>query len=184
MLINEDTIIKDSDPIIRERSKAVSLPLSKEDRDLLNEMLSYVRNSTVPELAEKYHLRPAVGISAIQCGVPKKMLAIVIHTEDGVIEHALVNAKIVSESVQKAYLQAGEGCLSVVDEHEGYVPRAARVTVKGYDMLKDEYVSIRAKGYEAIVLQHEIDHFSGILFYDRINAYDPYMPIEGALVIE
>ncbi|MBF1109842.1 MAG: peptide deformylase, partial [Solobacterium sp.] len=38
-------------------------------------------------------------------------------------------------------------------------------------------------GYIAIVLQHELDHMDGILFYDHINKKEPNKPIEGALVL-
>ena len=75
MLINNDTIIKDTDPLIRETSKDVALPLSAEDEQLLRDMLKYVQDSTDPEIAERENLRPAVGISAIQVGVRKKMTA-------------------------------------------------------------------------------------------------------------
>ena len=75
------------------------------------------------------------------------------------MEYALANPRIISESVQRAYLKTGEGCLSVEGAHEGFVPRAARITVKGYDLLQDKEITIRAKDYLAIVLQHEIDHF-------------------------
>ena len=46
MLINNDTIVKDTDPIIREKSEKVTLPLSQEDETLLREMLQYVKDST------------------------------------------------------------------------------------------------------------------------------------------
>ena len=72
MLINNDTIIKDDDLLIREKSKDVKLPLSKEDEGILLDMLDYVRKSTNEEIAEAENLRPAVGISAIQIGVKKK----------------------------------------------------------------------------------------------------------------
>jgi peptide deformylase len=42
---------------------------------------------------------------------------------------------------------------------------------------------LTAEGYIAIVLQHEIDHLSGILFYDRIDSNDPWKQDEEALVI-
>ena len=71
MLINNDTIIKDTDPLIREKSEPVSLPLSKEDETLLRDMLQYVKDSTDEEKAKKFNLRPAVGISAIQVGDDK-----------------------------------------------------------------------------------------------------------------
>lgn len=185
MSLNYDNIIKDNDERIRTKSILVDLPLCEEDRALLNDMLTYVRHSQDDELAEKENLRPAVGIAAIQLGIPKRMLAIVVADEEGEQqEYALVNPRIMSESVQKAYLKNGEGCLSVEELHEGLVPRSARVSVKGYDMLQDKVIEIKANGYLAIVLQHEIDHFSGTLFYDRINLENPWMAESDSILIE
>lgn len=188
MLINNDTIIKDTDPIVREKSLPVDLPLNQEDEQLLRDMLQYVKDSTDEEKAEKFNLRPAVGISAIQVGVKKQMTAVVVDEYDKNgepvhYEFMLVNPKIVSSSVQKAYLHSGEGCLSVLEEHQGYVPRSARIKVRAFDLCTNQNIEIRARGYLAIVLQHEIDHFSGILFYDKINKDNPFEEIEDALVI-
>ena len=186
MLINNETIIKDDSDLIRERSVDVSMPVSDEDRQILMQMLKYVDDSTVEEIAEKENLRPAVGISAIQLGIPKKMTAIIIKDSEGnkECEYALVNPKIVSNSIEKAYLQSGEGCLSVANEHEGYVYRSARVKVKGYDILQEKEIEIKADGYLAIVLQHEIDHFKGVLFYDHINKANPFYKDPQAIAIE
>ena len=186
MLINNDTIIKDDDPIIRERSEDVKLPLSAEDEGLLRDMLQYVKDSTVPELAEERNLRPAVGISAIQVGVKKKMTAVVLKNGEGEVEceYALVNPRIVSNSLEKAYLCSGEGCLSVPEDHEGYVLRSARIKVKAYDLIQDRNIEIKADGYLAIVLQHELDHFKGRLYYDYINKKDPYKEDPQAIRIE
>ncbi len=186
MLINNDTIIKDSDELIRRKSADVEMPVSAEDRDILMQMLKYVDESTIPELAEEKNLRPAVGISAIQIGIPKKLTAIILKDEEGkkICEYALVNPKIISNSIEKACLAAGEGCLSVVEDHEGYVYRSARVKVKAYDILQEKEIVIKADGYLAIVLQHELDHFKGILFYDHINPKDPFHRENDALIIE
>ena len=186
MLINNDTIIKDDSKLVRTRSQDVVLPLSDEDRKTLQAMLQYVDDSTDEEKAIAQNLRPAVGISAIQIGIPKKMTAIIIKDEENnkVHEYALVNPKIVSESTEKACLSTGEGCLSVADEHQGYVYRSKRVKVVSYDMLQDKNIEIKAEGYFAIVLQHEIDHFKGILFYDHINTNDPFIKLENATIIE
>lgn len=185
MLINNDTIVKDSDPIVREKSEKVNLPLSKEDRDILMSMLQYVKDSIDPELAEANNLRPAVGISAIQLGIKKQLVAVSINFgDDDIVEFALVNPRIVSHSVQNAYLKNGEGCLSVEQEHEGHIFRHARVTIKAYDALKDEMVTIKAKDYVAIVLQHELDHLSGTLFYDHIDSENPWKEDPDAVVIE
>ena len=71
MLINNDTIIKDDDRLIRQKSVDVELPLKEDERAVLMEMLKYVDDSTVEEIAEKENLRPAVGISAI---CPREMV--------------------------------------------------------------------------------------------------------------
>ena len=185
MLINNDTIIKDSDPLIRKPSEKVSLPLSKEDHELLMNMLQYVRDSIDPIKAQELNLRPAVGISAVQIGVLKQLVAVSIdYGEDGKSEYALVNPRIISHSVRNAYLKNGEGCLSVVNEHEGHVFRHARITVKAFDAFKNCEVTFKVSGYEAIVLQHEIDHLSGHLFYDRIDTNNPWKEDSEALVIE
>lgn len=188
MLINNDTIIKDNDPLIRRKSLPVPLPLSEEDQQILRDMLKYVEDSTDEEIAARENLRPAVGISAIQIGIPKQLTAIVVpdYDKDGnpvTYKYMLANPKIVSSSVQKAYLRSGEGCLSVVDEHEGYVVRSARVTVEAYDLCTEKNVRLRVRGYLAIVFQHELDHFSGTLFYDHINRRDPFAPVEDAIEI-
>ena len=79
MLINNETIIKDDNPLIRQKSEDVSIPLSAEDEKLAMDMLQYVKDSIDPEKSEALNLRPAVGISAIQkVGIPKKITAVYI----------------------------------------------------------------------------------------------------------
>lgn len=186
MLINNETIIKDDNNLIRQKSEDVSLPISDEDRHLLLDMLNYVDESTIEEIAQEKNLRPAVGISAIQVGIPKKMTAIILKDEEGkkIHEYALVNPKIISNSIEKSYLSAGEGCLSVIETHEGYIYRSARVKVKGFDILQNKEIVIKADGYLSIILQHELDHFKGILFYDHINKGNPQYADPNAIVIE
>lgn len=184
MKITCDDIILDSDPRIREKSKDVALPLSDENKELLHALLTYVRDSQDDEICERENLQPAVGIAAIQLGIPKKLIAVVVPDADGnVQEAALANPKIISESVQNAYLDNGEGCLSVKDEHPGHVFRHARIKVRGYDLITNEKKVIAAEGYFAICLQHEIDHLQGILFYDRIDKSNPWKMDEEAEVI-
>lgn len=59
-----------------------------------------------------------------------------------------------------------EGCLSVPD-WVGMVKRARRITVCFRDASGREQ-RIEAKGFEARVIQHELDHLDGILFIDKV----------------
>lgn len=95
MSLNYDDIVKDTDAIVRTKSEIVKLPLTAEDEALLMDMLSYVRDSQDAELAEANNLRPAVGIAAIQLGVAKRMLAVVVPNDEDIDEYALVNPRII-----------------------------------------------------------------------------------------
>lgn len=177
--INKDTIILDPNPVLRAKAKPVAFPVSESDKSTLLTMLQYVRDSQDDELAEKHNLQPAVGIAAPQIGISRQMFAISValptqDEETELHEYALVNPKIIAHSEKKAALANGEGCLSIRDEHEGIVPRYQRVRIKAYDLLQEKEVTLQFKNYLAIVVQHELDHLNGVLFYDYINQEDPW----------
>jgi peptide deformylase len=183
MLTMED-IIRDGHPSLREVAVEVPMPPSDEDKQILTSLLEFVQNSQNEEIAQKYDLRPGVGLAAPQINVCKRMIAVHAHdANETLYSYALFNPKIISHSVEKSYLSAGEGCLSVDKAIPGYVPRHARITVKGFDVNGNE-IKLRLKGFPAIVFQHEIDHLNGIMFYDYIDKKDPYKAIENAIAIE
>jgi peptide deformylase len=183
-MITMKDIIREGHPALRQVAAEVPIPPSDEDKEILKSLLEYVVNSQNPEIAAEYGLRPGIGLAAPQINVSKKMLAVNVVDEKGTLySHALFNPKIISHSVEKAYLTSGEGCLSVDRQVPGFVLRYARVTVKGWNIKGDE-VKLRLKGLPAIVFQHEIDHLNGIMFYDHINQENPFEPIPDALAIE
>lgn len=185
MLTMEDIILEGAD-VLRKKAEPVSFPLSDEDKQLGEEMLTFVKNSQDPEIAEKYQLRSGVGLAAPQIGASKQILSVVIPSleDEGKItfEATLYNPRILSESVQQAALEGGEGCLSVNRDVPGYVPRPKRITLEYYDAEGNKYKK-RFKNYEAIVLQHELDHLKGILFYDHINQEHPYQIDKNVTII-
>ena len=183
--ITYTSIVKDDNPSLRLKSELLNLPLQKKYIALAKRMLRYVKDSRDDEKAQKYDLKPAVGLAAPQVGVNVQIIVVVVDDEDGnFIEYCLANPKIISHSVQKTALSLGEGCLSVEVEHQGLVHRSARIKVRAFDVLANEMVEFRADGYLAVVLQHEIDHLNGVLFYDHINLSDPWKVEENTLIIE
>ncbi len=182
MLLMKD-IVRDGHPALRKKSKEVPIPPSEEDIHILNKMLEFLKNSQDEEIAEKYNLRTGVGLAAPQIGINKQLIVIHFTYNDRLYSYQLINPKIVSHSVEKAYLSAGEGCLSVDEQIDGYVVRHARVTVKAFD-IDGNPLKLRFRGYPAIVIQHEIDHLNGIMFYDHINKQNPFYVPEGAKPIE
>jgi peptide deformylase len=183
-MLTMDDIVREGHPTLREVAKEVALPPTEEEKNLLNEMLEFLKNSQDEKVCARYNLRPGVGLAAPQLGISKRMIA--VHFEDAnnnLYSYGLFNPKIVSHSVENAYLSVGEGCLSVDRNVEGFVPRHARITVKATD-LEGNQVKLRLKDYAAIVFQHEIDHLNGIMFYDHINKENPFAIPENSKAID
>lgn len=174
MLTNKD-ILDEKNKILRKTSKEVTFPLSKDDRDKINLMIEYLRNSQIEKIAKKYNLRPGMGLSAVQLGILKRYFVVVHEQEvkETFKTYVIINPKITSNSQEIIYVDEGEGCLSVNRDVEGIVKRYARCTVEGFDM-DGNPIKIRAREELSVAFQHEIDHLNGILFYDKIDKNDPF----------
>lgn len=77
----------------------------------------------------------------------------------------LINPEIVKG--EGPMIEDYEGCLSV-NGFYGKVPRYSKVRIKALDIAGNE-VRIKAEGFLARVLQHEIDHTNGIVFVDHVR---------------
>ncbi len=177
-------ILKDTNPSLRKKSVEVKLPLSQEDKDTLLAMNEWLRLSQDDEYAEKHNMKAGVGMAAPQVGVNKRMFVIYFQNNDGTYtNYILVNPRIIEQSAKMAALNGGEGCLSVDNPHQGLVHRHNKIKLVAYNLLSDKEETITAEGYEAIVLQHEYDHLDGILFYDRIDPFQPNNPKPGEKII-
>ena len=167
-------ILDEKEKILHQKSEEVTFPLSKEDKKTIKDIIELLTNSQIPELAEKYDLRPGMGLAAVQLGIKKRYFVVVHEYDEGKFDnYVLINPKIVSTSEEMIYVGEGEGCLSVNRETEGIVPRCARVTLEAYD---EDGNKIRVRGREelAIAFQHEMDHLNGIMFTDRIDKKNPF----------
>lgn len=174
MLKNKD-ILDEKDKKLRQISKEVTFPLDKKDKETIDLIIEYLTNSQIESLAEKYDLRPGMGMAAIQLGIPKRYFVVVHEQEkkETFKNYVIINPKVVSTSEEMIYVDEGEGCLSVNREVEGIVPRHARITIEGYDT-KGNKIKIRGREELAVAFQHELDHLDGILFTDKIDKKDPY----------
>ena len=160
--------------ILRQKSKEVTFPLNEEDKELINNMIMYLRISQDEEYAKKNDIRAGMGLSAVQLGILKRYFVISYKNDDGTfLEYKVVNPKIVSHSEEEIYVEEGEGCLSVNEYVEGIVPRYARVTIEYYDVDGNKK-EVRVREEIAVAFQHEIDHLNGIIFTDKIDKKDPY----------
>ncbi|WP_049618405.1 peptide deformylase [Streptococcus sp. X13SY08] len=192
-LIDMDDIIREGHPTLRLQAQEVEVPLSDQDIILGEKMMQFLKHSQDPVMAEKMKLRGGVGLAAPQLDVSRRIIAVLVpnaEDEEGdspqeaySLQEIMYNPKIVAHSVQEAAIEGGEGCLSVDREVPGYVVRHARVTVE-YTDKNNQKQKIKLRGFNAIVVQHEIDHINGIMFYDRIDPEHPLAIKAGMLIIQ
>ncbi len=115
----------------------------------------------VSDMWETMREAPGVGLAAPQVGESIRVL--VAEYEGEAV--ALINPEILKRSEQEEFGQ--EGCLSIPGFIGEDVPRSSAITVKARDP-KGKEIRVKADGWFARILQHEIDHLDGILYTDRI----------------
>jgi len=173
-MIRSKDIIDEYDKRIRLISKEVSFPLDDKTKKVIKDSLEMLRLSQIDEEAEKYDLRPGMGLSLIQLGIAKRIFVICYEVDEGKFEdYIVINPKILTESEEMIYVEEGEGCLSINRPIDGIVPRHARIKAEYYD-IDGNKITKRFREELAIVFQHELDHLNGKLFYDRIDKKNPY----------
>ena len=112
----------------------------------------------------------SVGVAAPQIGVTRRVVVVdVSRSKPGRDNHhgrlVMINPGIIEREGQETMR---EGCMSVPD-YTGNVTRAESVVVQFLDRQGRERV-IRASGFEAVAIQHELDHLDGLLFLDRVSS--------------
>ncbi len=150
-------IVKGADnPILRKASENQG-KISKKTLKLLKDMEDSM-------IATK-----GVGIAAPQVGVNLRMAHITINKDQ---IFTIINPEIVE--MAEEIDEDTEGCLSLPG-HWGPVKRAIWVKLKFTDTKGYEKIMV-FEGFEARIVQHEVDHLNGKLFVDHVP--------EGKLQIE
>ena len=167
-------ILDEFHKVLRTKSKPVKFPLSKEDKKLIQDIITYLTMSQIEKYSEEYDLRPGMGLAFIQLGIPKNIFVIVEEVDEEKFQnYVIINPKMISHSEELIYVGEGEGCLSVNREVDGIVPRYARMRVSYQDM-DGNTCEIRVREDLSVAFQHEMDHLNGILFVDKIDKKNPY----------
>ncbi|MCE1226341.1 MAG: peptide deformylase [Geobacteraceae bacterium] len=151
-------------------------PILKYPHPLLKKMahpvavLDAAIHTLVQDLLDTMYAGPgSVGVAAPQIGVGLRVCVVDVsnsrHGKDN--NHGqlcMVNPEIISRS-GNAVMR--EGCMSVPD-YTGDVERATEITVRFLNSETGQEREIVATGFEAVAIQHEMDHLDGLLFLDRV----------------
>ena len=145
------------DPLLQEKSAPVS-GVTPEVSALVDDLLETMRASA-----------GGVGISAPQVGVLKRIMVVDVSTHrrgsqernHGLL--VLINPEILARGGRQI---VREGCMSIPD-YTANIERAQWVLVDAIDR-NGKQVILESIGFEAVAIQHEMDHLDGILFLDRV----------------
>ena len=125
----------------------------------------------IRDLVDTMHDGPgSVGVAAPQIGVTLRVCVVDVsknrHGREN--NHALllmINPEITSRNGSATMR---EGCMSVPD-YTGDVDRATEITLR-FSEPDGNLRELTATGFEAVAIQHEMDHLDGILFLDRVTS--------------
>ncbi len=126
---------------------------------LVSDPLAPEIQTLIPEMFETMYKEKGVGLAANQIG---KSLRLAVLEAEGK-QYTLINPEITSLSQEKILFE--EGCLSLPGQYFPIV-RSENLTLK-YQDERGLPKKLRAEGFLAIVIQHEVDHLDGILICDR-----------------
>jgi peptide deformylase len=143
-------IVKLGDPILRQVARPIT-HFTQETHALIARMTAIMREAH------------GLGLAAPQIGVSSRLFIYDAGEKKGL--RVLINPRIVSARDEQT--DPPEGCLSIPGL-QGVVTRANEIRVKGFDE-RGRPVTRHATGLEARVIQHELDHLDGVLFFDRAD---------------
>ena len=144
------TILTDGNPILRKKAEEITA---------FNKELEGI----VDDLEDAFYHCIGWGLAAPQIGISKRIVIVRLTTEKKYREtYFLVNPQIKKTSL--IYDVFPEACLSLPGKIR-LIPRSRKIEVH-YQGRDGEHCSIAAKGPNARIIKHEIDHLDGILITD------------------
>jgi peptide deformylase len=152
-------ILQFPDPRLKEVSAPVTR-VSAEVSEFIDDLLATMRASP-----------GCVGIAAPQVGMLLRIIVVdVTEHRQGCHEEnhgllVLVNPEILAIGGKQL---VREGCMSVPD-YTANVQRGQWVLVDALDRDGNQVI-LEAVGFEAVAIQHEVDHLDGYLFLDRVSS--------------
>ena len=144
--------------ILRQKAKKVRR-IDKSIQRLVDDMIDTVRDAN------------GVGLSANQVGVLRRVIVIQLPEEEEA--RVYINPEIIHREGER---EVEEGCLSVPG-YKGLITRSIWVKAKGLDRTW-RLVRLHADGLLAQVLEHEIDHLNGILFFDHLKEHQQLVKLQ------
>jgi peptide deformylase len=151
-------VVRIGDPVLRGVAAAVADPTDPAVTALARSMVETMIDA------------PGVGLAAPQVGQSLRLIVMRLIADRGAADEplrtlALINPEL--ETISDEIEFGWEGCLSV-PELRGVVPRHKHIGYRGW-LPDGTRVEGEFSGFQARILQHEVDHLDGIIYLDRMR---------------
>ena len=154
-------IVKLGNPVLRQVAKPVDL----------NDLAEKSMQTFIDDMVETMHHEGGVGLAAPQVNRSIQIVVLEYAENERYPDEISIPLTVLVNPVLSDYSQetkeGWESCLSLVD-FRGLVPRSTTVTLDAYDR-QGKKIQKTVSGFEAVVLQHELDHLKGFVFLDRMK---------------
>ena len=150
-------------PVLSKKANKLKI-ISKEDINIANHMMETMIKA------------PGVGLAANQVGILKQIVTINFEDKENnkKANYILFNPSIIQYSEETVVME--EGCLSLPEQY-AEVERPKEIILE-YINENEKIIKKQIDGFEARILQHEIDHLSGKLFVDYLSSLKRNMLIK------
>ena len=141
--------------VLRQKAKKLN-NIHAEDIKIANNMMEIMKKA------------PGIGLAANQVGILKQIVTINFEDKENnkKANYILFNPSIINYSKETIVME--EGCLSLPEQYAD-IERPKKINIE-YINENKQSITREVDGYEARILQHEIDHLSGKLFVDYLSS--------------
>ena len=154
-------IAKLGNPVLRQVAKPIDL----------NDLAESAVQNFIDDMTETMHHEGGVGLAAPQVNRSIQIVVLEYAENERYPDEVSIPLTVLVNPVLSDYSQetkeGWESCLSLVD-FRGLVPRSTTVTLNAYDR-EGNKIQKTVSDFEAVVLQHELDHLKGFVFLDRMK---------------
>ena len=154
-------IAKLGNPVLRQVAKPVDL----------NDLAGSAMQTFIDDMIETMHHEGGVGLAAPQVNRSIQIVVLEYAENERYPDEVFIPLTVLVNPVLSDYSQetkeGWESCLSLVD-FRGLVPRSTAVTLNAYNQQGNK-IQKTVSDFEAVVLQHELDHLKGFVFLDRMK---------------
>jgi peptide deformylase len=154
-------IAKLGNPVLRQVAEPVDL----------NDLAESPMQTFIDDMIETMHHEGGVGLAAPQVNRSIQIVVLEYAENERYPDEVSIPLTVLVNPVLSDYSketkEGWESCLSLSD-FRGLVPRSTTVTLNAYDR-EGNKIQKTVSDFEAVVLQHELDHLKGFVFLDRMK---------------